>query len=435
MASLPIGPGGVTDKKLLVLVLNAGSSSLKYGLFAVQSLRQADLVASGIAERIGQPGSGIKHKVGSTESDTKYELSNHDEALQRVLAILTEPRHGVVSNPSDIKCVGHRVVHGGSFKAAALIDQAVEDAIEDACTLAPLHNPANLMGIRTARAIFDVPQVAVFDTAFHMSIPPEAYHYALPKHLVTKHGIRRYGFHGTSFSYACKRASQMIGRRLAELNIIACHLGSGCSMACVKSGKCIDTTMGMTPLEGLMMATRSGDVDAGIILHLANAEGMSLEEVSSLLNKKSGLKGVSGFADMRSINLAIEQRDPDAKLAKALFVGRIRKYLGSYLVQLHGKVDAIIFTGGIGENDEEVRSMVCSGMAAFGIELDNDRNFSATTICRTVGTALVSSPFSRASIIVVKADEEGEISLQAVATAQLIKEEHNSTGMKARCLR
>mmetsp|Transcript_39465 Transcript_39465/g.111858 ORF Transcript_39465/g.111858 Transcript_39465/m.111858 type:complete len:1193 (-) Transcript_39465:2677-6255(-) len=420
------------SKALLVLVLNAGSSSLKYGLFSVESLKMAKLIASGLVERICQPGGCIKHKVGDAETEMEADFQNHGEALQRVLALLTDSRTGVISDPADIKCVGHRVVHGGTFKEAAVINEAVEASIEEACQLAPLHNPPNLLGIRTARSMFEAPQVAVFDTAFHMTIPVETYSYALPKDLAEKHGIRRYGFHGTSYSYACKRAAAMLGRPLSDLNIIACHLGSGASMACIKSGHCIDTTMGMTPLEGLVMGTRSGDVDAGVILHLAKAEGMDIKEFSNLLNKQSGLKGICGVADMRSISLGIEQGDPDAKLARALFIARIRKYFGSYLVQLGGKVDAVVFTGGIGENDEGVRREVCVGLSGFGIEIDNDRNSSGTAICRSVGAALVNSPFSRSSIIVVRADEEGEIALQSVAAAKLITEEQKSTGMKVR---
>jgi len=416
-----------------VLVLNAGSSSLKYGFFRVLSRTTNRLVASGIVERIGQDLGAAKYKTDFVDTVVEAEFKTHADALQCVIKMLTDGRTAVVTDPSDIQCVGHRVVHGGSrFNTAVVIDDDVLAAIEEACTLAPLHNPPNLQGIQTAKAMFPVPQVAVFDTAFHMTMPPEAYTYAVPKELAGKHGIRRYGFHGTSYSYACKKVSDMVGRPLRELNIIACHLGSGCSMACIKAGACIDTTMGMTPLEGLVMSTRSGDIDAGVLLHLAKEEGLELSTFSDLLNKQSGLKGLCGFADMRSINLAIEKGDPAARLARAVFVHRIRKYVGSYLLQLGGKTDALVFTGGIGENDPAIRKEICAGLTALGIDLDNDKNASAAGTAQHSGCAFLDSTFSRTRVVMVRADEEGEIATQAVLAAGLMAAEEASTGMAVR---
>lgn len=416
-----------------VLVLNAGSSSLKYGFFRVLSRTTNRLVASGVVECIGQALGTAKYKTEYTDISTEAEFKTHSDALHHVIRLLTDGRTGVVTDPSDIQCVGHRVVHGGSrFKTAAVIDDDVLAAIEEACSLAPLHGPHNLLGIQVAKTMFPVPQVAVFDTAFHMTMPPEAYTYAIPKALAEKHHVRRYGFHGTSYSYACRRAAGMVGRPLRELNMIACHLGAGASMACIRRGECVDTTMGVTPLEGLVMATRSGDIDAGALLHIAKEEGLELSQFSDLLNKQSGLKGMCGMSDMRSITLAADQGDATAKLARAVFVHRIRKYLGSYIVQLGGKVDCLIFTAGIGENDPSIRSDVCDGLNALGINLDEDKNRLAAATAASNGCAFLDSTFSRTRIVMVRADEEGEIANQAVAAAGLMESEVASTGMHVR---
>jgi len=318
---------------------------------------------------------------------------------------------------TDIKVVGHRVVHGGeAFSAPAVVDDEVYFKIERMSFLAPLHNPANLTGIRMAKTLFPhCKHVAVFDTAWHATMPPESYRYAIPKELYEKHHLRRYGFHGTSYKFVTAKAAEFLGWPLADLNMIVCHLGNGASMACVKGGRCIDTTMGLTPLEGLVMGTRSGDVDPGVFSHLSGQLGMTPKEVDTLLNKKSGLLGVCGMSDMRNILEAAEKGDEDASLARALFVERVCKYLGAFMVKLEGHVDALVFTGGIGEAGFGIRRLACHGLSYLGIEMDLAKNASMQ------GLGEVQSASSRTKILVVPTDEELSIALQSVEKVGLLQ--------------
>lgn len=279
-------------------------------------------------------------------------VKDHRAAFGEMLKLITDPSAGLMKHQSDISVVGHRVVHGADkFSSAAVITKEVEDAIEDAARLAPLHNPANLIGIREAKHIFECPHVAVFDTAFHTSIPPESYTYGVPLDIAVKHKIRRYGFHGTSYCFVLAQTAELLSKRTSELNCIIMHLGNGASMACIRKGVCIDTTMGLTPLEGLLMGTRSGDLDPGVYTHLTKM-GMTPDEIDTMLNKKSGLLGLCGKSNMQEVIAGVDAGEATAQLALDIFVQRVRKYLGSYMVRLNGEVDAIVFTGGIGENSD-----------------------------------------------------------------------------------
>jgi len=361
--------------------------------------------------RIGEGVAEVKFKGGSTSYAASEELVDHGASIARIVELLEE--HGT-KRPD---AVGHRIVHGGQdFEEPAVIDDAVEAAIEKNIPLAPLHNPAGLLGIRVARrAIPEAPHVAVFDTAFHATMPPESYRYALPKELYEQHGIRRYGFHGTSYGYVLRRLSPVLGA--ASPSIIVFHLGNGASAACIKAGKCLDTTMGLTPLEGLMMGTRSGDVDAGVFSFLCRELGESPDKVDAILNKKSGLLGLSGLSfDMRTVAQAAAAGDEDARLARAVYVQRVRKYLGAYLVRLDGRCDALVFTAGVGENDVDLRAAVCHNLALLGLDLDPDANRARSS---TDEPQLVSSPASRIPIFVVPTNEEAAIAVQSVEAAAI----------------
>lgn len=350
-----------------ILVLNAGSSSLKYAVFDVaKSLKR---VVQGLAEGIGAPTqSCIKHQTGTGIARTDPELPDHRQALALVLDAL---------DLRAIGAVGHRVVHGGEkFSHATLINDNVLAEIDAASSLAPMHNPWNLLGIKSSQEIIGGPQVAVFDTAFHQTMQPHAYLYALPYNLYEKHGIRKYGFHGTSYLYVLGEVAKELGRPVEELNVILCHLGSGASMCAVQAGKCIDTTMGLTPLEGLVMGTRSGDLDPAILLHLMEL-GYSRKDIVDLLNKQAGLLGLCGLSDNRDVEAGYAKHEPQARLAKAIQVYRTRKYLGAYIVALEGRVDALVFTGGIGENSSLHRALVCKGLQRLGINLDEAANAAA----------------------------------------------------------
>ena len=347
-----------------ILVLNAGSSSVKYAVFKVgKSLKR---VVQGLAEGIGVPSqSCIMHQDGTGITRTDAELPDHKQALALVLDALDLRRIGAV---------GHRVVHGGEkFSHATLINDDVVAEIGAASSLAPMHNPWNLLGIKNSQEIIGGPQVAVFDTAFHQTIEPHAYLYALPYNLYEKHGIRKYGFHGTSYLYVLGEVAKELRRPVEDLNVILCHLGSGASMCAVRAGKCIDTTMGLTPLEGLVMGTRSGDLDPAILLHLMEL-GYSKEQIVGLLNKQSGLLGLCGLSDNRDVEAGYAKHEPRASLAKAIQVYRTRKYLGAYIVALEGHVDALVFTGGIGENSSLHRALVCKGLERLGVNLDEAAN-------------------------------------------------------------
>jgi len=321
-----------------------------------------------------------------------------------------------VKNKADVKCVGHRVVHGGAkFSEPTVINVEVEKVIEECVPLAPLHNPPNLLGVRMAKEHFKVPHVAVFDTAFHATMPPESYRYAVPKELYEKHSVRRYGFHGTSYKYVTGATAELLGSPASALNMIICHLGNGCSMACIKGGKVVDTTMGLTPLEGLMMGTRCGDIDAGVYTFLCDHLKMPHKEVDALLNKKSGLLGVAGKSDMREVIGAGEKGDADAVVARKMYVERVRKYMGAFLVKLGGDLDALVFTAGVGENDKGFRELVTKGLGPLGIEVDAAKNQALK------GGGEIQTSGSRAKVLVVPTQEELCIAQQSLEACKLIK--------------
>ncbi len=389
-----------------ILVINTGSSSIKYQLF---DMDRQTILASGLAERIGEQQSLIKHKTfnngQAAELDIREPIADHQAGLARIVDLLTDTADGIIADKSDIDAVGHRVVHGGeAFHAPCVIDDEVIAAIEEFVPLAPLHNPSNLIGINVARRLFPAAaQVAVFDTAFHQTIPAESYLYALPYELYQKHRVRRYGFHGTSHWYVSEKAAEFLGRPLDQLKMITIHLGNGASMAAVNGGKCVDTSMGMTPLEGLVMGTRSGDVDPALPFFLAANLGMDLAGIDRLLNKESGLKGLCGFNDMRQVIEAAEGGQETARLALNIYALRIKKYIGAYLAELGG-LDAIIFTAGIGENAPLVRSMCCQGLEHIGIAVDGQKN-----AVRSSGARSISKDGTAVQVLVVPTDEELKI--------------------------
>lgn len=347
-----------------ILVLNSGSSSIKFQLFD-----NNESIASGIIEQIGESNGQAQLKCNDKKYEKSQAIPNHEVGLEVMNALFQES--GMLNSLEELDGIGHRVVHGGeTFHAPALIDDTVIKAIEDVSALAPLHNPAHLAGIKTAIAQSNgVPQVAVFDTAFHQSIPEHAYMYALPYELYEELHVRRYGFHGTSHSYVSKTAAQYLGIPVNEFNAISLHLGNGASVTAIKNGQSVDTSMGLSPLEGLIMGTRSGDVDPAALFYIAKEKGYTTEDLNTLVNKKSGLKGICGSNDMREIENLINEGNEKAKLAFEMFAYRIKKYIGAYSAAL-GRVDAIIFTGGIGENDAALRKLVCTGLENLGISID-----------------------------------------------------------------
>jgi acetate kinase len=388
-----------------VLVVNAGSSSLKYRLVDGET---GEAPADGIVERIGESSGRLKHTVGDAVHTEERAFADHEEALQAALDAFEE--HGPSLADAGVVAVGHRVVHGGErFSKPTLIDDQVVAAVEALVPLAPLHNPANLEGIAVARRLFpELPQVAVFDTAFHQTMPPVAYTYAVPRSWLTDHHVRRYGFHGTSHAYVARTAAAALGRRVEDVNVIVLHLGNGASAAAVRGGFSVDTSMGLTPLEGLVMGTRSGDLDPAVHIHLHRSLGWSLEEIDRLLNRESGLKGLAGANDFREIERLRAEGDEAATLAFDVYCYRIRKYVGAYSAVL-GTVDAVVFTAGVGENGPEVRAAALSGLTALGIEVDPGRNAGPVS-----GPTRISSDSSAVAVLVVPTDEEYEIARQAL---------------------
>jgi len=356
------------------LVLNCGSSSIKYQFIDTNT---KTALAKGVVERIGMSGAVITHqRYDGDKIKIAGEILDHTIAIEYVLGVMLSKNHGVIDSKKDIEAVGHRVVHGGeSFSDSIFITNEVINVLQENIELAPLHNPPNIKGIQACKKLLpDAPQVGVFDTAFHMKMPPKAYLYGLPYELYKKYKIRRYGFHGTSHLYVSNLAAEILGKDISELRIITAHLGNGCSMAAVKFGQSIETSMGFTPLEGLLMGTRSGDIDPAVILYIMGKEGLSLHEAATLLNKHSGLSGISGVSsDMREILAAVKCDHKRAKFAFEIFCYRIKKYFGAYAAAMGG-VDAFVFTGGIGENSTEVRTEVCSDLEFFGLTLDEQRN-------------------------------------------------------------
>ncbi len=379
-----------------VLALNCGSSSVKFKL--VDALREATLV-SGLVEEIGSSRARIvlSTRGGGSATDAAP-VGDHEAAVRLVLDLLVDRERGVMGDLSEIAAVGHRVVHGAdAFRESVLIDSRVIEAVRDCIPFAPLHNPHNLRGIEVAVELLPgVPQVAVFDTAFHCRMPAEAREYALPKDVRARLGIRRYGFHGISHAYVSEEAARVLGKPLGGLRVVTCHLGNGASVAAVERGVSVDTSMGMTPLEGLVMGTRCGDLDPAIVLHLQEAGGLSVEEVRELLNERSGLLGLSGTSsDMRKVIEAAEGGNADAALALAVFCRRVRKYIGAYAAVMGG-LDAVVFTGGIGENESTVRSGICDGLGFLGVELSAQANLN--------GDGAVHS--GRVAVLVLHTDEE-----------------------------
>ena len=390
-----------------ILIINAGSSSLKYQLIDMQD---QSVIAKGLVERIGIEGSNLAHKYGDGQ---KFELvtplQNHTEAMNIVLDALVDAEHGVIKSLDEIGAVGHRVLHGGEkFSASCLIDDAVIEAIKENIPLGPLHNPANLMGIEACQKVLpSVPQVAVFDTAFHQTMPAKAYRYALPKKYYTDLHMRKYGFHGTSHRFIAGRATELLG---AGKKVIVCHLGNGSSLSAVVDGKCVDTTMGITPLDGLVMGTRCGTLDPACVEFIANTEGKTVSEVVNMMNKQSGLMGLTGSSDMRDVTARYDAGDEDAKLAIEMWTYTIQKYIGSYIAAMNG-CDAIIFTAGIGENHVRARKWVCEGLSFFGIEIDDERNASGSDERK------ISTDNSKVQVWVIPTNEELAIALDTLEIA------------------
>ena len=357
-----------------ILVINCGSSSLKYQLIDMET---EELMAKGLVERIGIEGSRIKHEtIGKEKKTIETPMQDHKRALELVMESLTNEEYGAIKSLDEIDAVGHRVVHGGEdFAQSVIIDEKVLKGIEDNVEIAPLHNPPNIMGIKACQRLLpNVKQVAVFDTAFHQTMPAESYIYALPYEYYEKYKIRRFGFHGTSHKYITNRAAEMLGKDVNEVNLITCHLGNGSSICAVKNGKSIDTSMGFTPLEGLAMGTRCGDLDPAILPFLMEKENLSTDEINTLINKKSGVLGISGVSsDFRDIEAARDEGNKRAKLALDIFEKRVRGYIGSYMTELD-HVDAIVFTAGVGENSIEMRESIVNGLKSLGIKIDPERN-------------------------------------------------------------
>jgi acetate kinase len=381
-----------------VLVINAGSSSVKYKLY---QMADESALAEGTVDRIGVSGSNLIHKpIGKSEIKIESSVPNYKTALDMVMSALTHSDYGVIESTKDISAVGHRVVHGGEkISSSVLITDEVEEIIKDCSDLAPLHNPPNMMGIQACKKLLpNIPQVAVFDTAFHRTIPEEAYLYAIPYRLYDEYSIRRYGFHGTSHRYVANISAEVLGQPLETLRIVTCHLGNGCSMTAVKEGKSIDTSMGFTPLEGLIMGTRSGDIDPAIVFYLTERVGLAVQDVISMLNRESGLIGLSGISrDMRDILKSASEGNKRAITTIKCFTYRIKKYIGAYAFSMGG-LDAVVFTAGIGENSAKIRAMVCEGLEFLGLKIDHQRNSDKNSI--------ISSDDSKVKVLVIPTNEE-----------------------------
>ena len=383
-----------------ILVLNCGSSSIKYKLFEMAT---KEILAQGGIEKIGLPGSFLKLTLPDGEKKIiEKDVPEHTTGVQFIFDTLTGAEYGAVKSLHEINAVGHRVVHGGTkFSGSVLITDDVIAAVEECCDLGPLHNPANLKGIYAVKQLLpEVPQVAVFDTAFHQTMPDYAYMYPIPYEYFEKYSIRRYGFHGTSHRYVSKRVCEFLGIPQEGSRIITCHIGNGGSIAAVKDGKCIDTTMGLTPLEGLMMGTRCGDIDGGAVLYMMKKEGMTADDMSTLLNKKSGVLGIFGkSSDMRELESAVLRGEERAILTEKMYFYRITKYVGAYAAAMGG-VDVILFTGGVGENQTTARASVCKTLGFMGVEIDDERN-------KVHGQeAIISTDSSKVKVVVIPTDEE-----------------------------
>ena len=394
-----------------ILVINCGSCSLKYQLIDMEDKK---VLAKGLAERIGIEGGRVKYEAaGKDEIVIEEMLADHKAALKIVLDSLPPAEYGAVKSLDEIDAVGHRVVHGGeAFAESVIIDEKVMKAINDNVEIAPLHNPPNIIGIEACKEIMgDIPMVAVFDTAFHQTIPALNYIYALPYEYYEKYKVRRYGFHGTSHQYITERAAEMLGKNLDDVNLITCHLGNGSSISAVVGGKCFDTTMGFTPLEGLAMGTRTGDMDPAIVPFIMDKENLSTEEMSNVMNKKSGVLGISGVSsDFRDLEEAAEKGNERAQLALDIFENRVRKFIGAYLTEMD-HCDGIIFTAGVGENSISTRERVAGGLASLGIKIDRDKNDMRGK------EAVISADDSSIPVLVIPTNEELKIAME---TAKLV---------------
>jgi acetate kinase len=396
-----------------VLVLNSGSSSIKYQLFRSDDWES---IAFGLVARIGEIEGETKLSWLDAEgvlqsTQDNLAIPTHQEGIDHIVRGLHE--HRVLTDVAELAVIGHRVVHGGAqFRHPAIVDEDVIAGIQEVVPLAPLHNPGNLAGIEVARKLFpSVPSVAVFDTAFHQTMPPTAYRYAIPEYLYIEHRIRRYGFHGTSHQYVAKRAAALLGKPLDQCNLITLHLGNGASAAAIRDGYCIDTSMGLTPLEGLVMGTRGGDIDPGVLVFLGKNLGLNAEALDQLFNRQSGLIGICGVNDMREIAHMASEGNDRAKLAIGVTTLRLKKYIGAYYAEL-GSVDAVIFTGGIGENSADIRRLACEGLERLGIVVDDDANGSR----KERGERCISCPEGEVKVLVIPTNEELEIAQQSLAT-------------------
>ncbi len=380
-----------------VLVINCGSSSIKYQIIETET---EEMLCKGLVELAGDNSTFAYTKTGSEKMTSTVPFADHSEGVAHIIKTITDPEIGVIKDASDIGGIGHRVVQGADkYASSVLIDEDVKAALEEFIPLAPLHNPANLVGIAAAeKAMPGVPNVAVSDTAFHQTMAPEAYLYAVPYEYYEKDRVRKYGFHGTSHRFISLEAAKDLGKTPEEVKIISCHIGNGGSLAAIANGKCIDTTMGLTPLEGIMMGTRAGDIDTAVVTYLMDQENLTAKEVLDILNKKSGLLGIFGESDMRLVDKAAEEGDEMAEIALKMYARRVRGYIGNYFVQLGG-ADAIVFTAGVGENDVEMRARICEGLESIGIILDKEKN-------DTRGRAVISADDSPVKILLLPTNEE-----------------------------
>lgn len=401
-----------------ILVINAGSSSIKYQLMDLEDVHHCVLLASGLVEKIGEPKGRVIHKKYAGGPERKFveeePLPSHHEGMSRVVALLTDPEKGVIRDASEVHGVGHRVLSCGEvYSDTVRVDPQVKATIRDFFPLGPLHNPPNLMGIEVAEEFFpNAPQVAVFDTAFHQTMPPKAFLYAVPYEWYQKYRLRKYGFHGTSHKFIAQETAEFLGRPLAQTRLISIHLGNGCSMAAVRDGQCVDTTMGVTPLEGLMMGTRSGDIDPAALEYIMGQTGMDIHQMVNALNKQSGLKGVCGVNDMREVVEKAAAGDAQAETALEMFCYRIQKYVGAYLAVVPN-VQALVFTAGIGQNSAPVRERICAGLEHLGVRIDPAKNAARSDEPRAIQQA--GAPLQ---ILVLPTNEELQIALE---TKQIIE--------------
>lgn len=399
-----------------VLVVNCGSSSIKYQLF---DTALDEVVAKGLVERIGSASSAFSHSARGVSHAVETDIPTHHEAFALIVEALIHPDHGAVSDLGSIEAVGHRIVHGGDkLVESTVVTPEVVEELERCVSLAPLHTPAHLIGIKEASsALPDVPHVLVFDTAFHRTIPPYAAYYPLPYEYIAEHKIRKYGFHGSSYRFVSRQTARLVGRDVEDLKMVVCHLGNGSSMAAIDGGACVDTSMGLTPLEGLMMGTRCGDIDPAVALFLMRELGLSADEIDRVFNKESGLLGVSGRSqDLRDVVAGAEEGDERCRLALEMFAYRVRKYIGAYAAAMDG-LDVIVFTAGIGENAPVTRDLVARGLTYLGVELDDEANRLGR------GERIISSPTSKVVVAVVPTDEERVIVEDTVRLARARTEE------------